>query len=152
MAYTWQDTALRDDFHTRFERHYQSLAKRGHPVSAELALPVGQAANWYWELVSAGAPPSASHVARQLARLCGEDFSVILPWRSLVDAVGRCDEAGRQTAYVQRGVQALVDAGWLEVVTTGQGRAAETRWTITAGAANRWRADLLEVDTPRAAA
>ncbi len=70
---------------------------------------------------------TAHEVAHQVARLCGDDSQVVMPWRSLQSAVGRRD------GFAQRGVRALVEAGWLEVETTGQKRGARTTWRLTVG-------------------
>lgn len=137
-GYAWDDQEMRDDFRARVERHSAMLARRGLPVSAETIPPLGQAANWYWELVAVGLPRSARNVARQVARLCREEFAVTVPWRSLADAVGIADKGGRTMAYTQRGVAYLVESGWLEVATTGRGRGASTAFTIAAGQPGRW--------------
>lgn len=137
-GYAWQDEALREDFRARVARHAAQLARRGRPLSAETVPPVGQAANWYWAAVAAGLPPSARAVARQLARLCGHEASVIVPWRSLADAVGIADRAGRPVAYTERGVRFLTETGWLEVEVSGRGRASRTRFAIAPGWGGWW--------------
>lgn len=81
--------------------------------SAEMAQPVGQAASWY-EDVHLNTFGNASHVAYQIARLCGHDSEVTLPLRSLADAVGRRDEDGRLRSFTDTGIRVLVERGWLE--------------------------------------
>ncbi|MFG2637005.1 hypothetical protein ACGFX8_24610 [Streptomyces sp. NPDC048362] len=56
-----------------------------------------------------------------------------VPWRSLADAVGVRDSAGRVRAYAERGVQALTEAGWLEVETVGSKRGAKTTFGLLPG-------------------
>jgi hypothetical protein len=68
-----------------------------------------------------------------MARLCGDDSEVTIPWRSLSDAVGVRDRGGRAMAWTQRGVKALEDAGWLEVETVGSKRGAKTTFRLLAG-------------------
>lgn len=109
------------------------------PVSAEDREPTGQAALWFRDVehyVSPTAQGTAHAVARQLARLCGDDSQVTgVTWRSLAAAVCRSDSAGRQVAFTERGVQALEEAGWLEHETIGQKRGARTTWRLTVGPA-----------------
>ncbi|GAB3875257.1 hypothetical protein GCM10028802_11140 [Terrabacter terrigena] len=104
-------------------------------VGWEWSPPVGQAAEWLREVNQAlpGGRPSARDTARQLARLCGHDSEVSLPWRSLAEAVGLADAAGRPRAYVEQGVRTLERWGWLEVLTTGAGRGARTTFRLLAG-------------------
>lgn len=107
------------------------------PVSAEDKEPIGQALLWYQDVLRYVPPTlkgTAHAVARQIARLCGDDSQVTgLPWRSLADAVGRRDSVGREMAFTQSGVQALCEAGWLEVETVGQKRGAVTTRRLTVG-------------------
>jgi hypothetical protein len=112
--------------------HQVFVRKRGHAMSDEHMPPTGQAAVWYGDVICY-VPPSGQHVARQIARLCGADSLVTLPWRSLADAVGITDKAGRLMAYTQRGVQVLVDSGWLKVETTGSKRGARTTFYLMTG-------------------
>ncbi|MFF2163110.1 hypothetical protein ACFVWP_20675 [Streptomyces sp. NPDC058175] len=72
-------------------------------------------------------------MARQIARLCGDDSQVTIPWRSLADAVGIRDRAGNLRRYTERGVKSLKDAGWLEVETVGSKRGAKTTFRLLAG-------------------
>ncbi len=64
------------------------LRKRGFALAAEAIPPTGQAALWYADAIQC-VPRSGQAVARQIARLCGDDSKVTIPWRSLADAVGR---------------------------------------------------------------
>ncbi|MEU9329696.1 hypothetical protein AB0D91_38960 [Streptomyces canus] len=108
------------------------LRKRGFVLSAEMAPPTGQAALWYADTVQC-VPRSGQAVARQIARLCGDDSEVTIPWRSLADAVGVRDRAGNLRRYTERGAKALTDAGWLEVETVGSKRGAKTTFRLLAG-------------------
>lgn len=120
------------EFRECVARHRSLLRRRGFALSTENVPPRGQAAEWFWACAD-HVPRNAQHVARQLARLCGDDIEVTLPWRSLADAVGRTDKAGRPMAYVQNGVLPLTERGWLEVVTVGRGRGARTVWRLLVG-------------------
>lgn len=111
----------RPSFNDLVQHHRELLRKRGFPLSVENHLPEGQAARWYSD-VSGCVPPSASHVAKQLARLCREDSQVSVSIRSLADAVGRRDRLNRLSAYTERGLKALVDSGWLRTRVTGSGQ------------------------------
>ncbi|MEU3661760.1 hypothetical protein AB0E77_18715 [Streptomyces sp. NPDC032940] len=108
------------------------LRKRGFPLAAETVPPTGQAGMWYTDVIQC-VPRSGQAVARQIARLCGDDSQVTIPWRSLSDAVGVRDRAGNLRRYTERGVRNLVDAGWLEVETTGAKRGAKTTFRLLAG-------------------
>lgn len=108
------------------------LRKRGFALAAETAPPTGQAALWYADAVQC-VPRSGQAVARQIARLCGDESEVTVPWRSLADAVGVRDRAGNLRRYAERGVKALIDAGWLEVETVGSKRGAKTTFRLLAG-------------------
>jgi hypothetical protein len=57
-------------------------------------------------------------VARQIARLCGDESEVTVRWRC---------------RYTERGVKALIDAGWLAVETVGSKRGAKTTFRLLAG-------------------
>lgn len=111
------------------DRHQHALARRGFALAHEHQPPTGQAALWLDD-VEQDVSPSGFRVARQLARLCGDDSTVTIPWRSLADAVGHADKAGRTRAYTERGVEVLVKAGWLSVETTGQKRGARTTFSL----------------------
>lgn len=117
--------------------HRRKLKKRGFPQAAENIPPIGQAADWYHDAVQY-VPRSGMLVARQIARLAGEGCEVTIPWRSLADAVGVVDKAGRHIAYTQRGVKTLVDAGWLSVKTKGKGCTAKTTFCLEAGDLYDW--------------
>ncbi|MDX2736398.1 hypothetical protein [Streptomyces caniscabiei] len=117
------------------EEHRRKLRKRGFVLAAEHIPPVGQALLWYHDVIHF-VPPSGARVARQIARLAGEDSQVTIPYRSLSDAVGWPDKAGREYAYMQRGVQALVDSGWLTVETVGEKRGAKTTFYLQVGDLN----------------
>lgn len=97
--------------------------------SAEMHPPIGQAYRWYRDAVH-DVPLSGMLVARQIARLCGDDSRVSVPWRSLADAVGRKDAQGRTRAFTERGAQTLTEAGWLRVETTGEKRGAVTTFYL----------------------
>ncbi|QNK52490.1 hypothetical protein H7F30_13000 [Dermacoccus sp. PAMC28757] len=92
----------------------------------------GQARAWLEDVVWF-VPQSGQRVAVQIARLCGEGSEVTVPWRSLAEAVGIADAAGRHIAYTQRGVEALVNADWLSVESSGKGRSATTTFRLLAG-------------------
>ncbi len=119
------------------KEHRRLLKKRGFPLAAEHMPPEGQAALWFQDVIQA-VPRSGLHVARQLARLCGDDSQVTIPWRSLADAVGRRNRAGNLRSYTERGVRALVDAGWLTVETTGSKRGAKTKFSLQVGEFADW--------------
>ncbi|MEV2212985.1 hypothetical protein AB0H86_16285 [Streptomyces sp. NPDC050997] len=108
------------------------LRKRGFALAAETAPPTGQAALWYADAVLC-VPRSGQAVARQIARLSGDESEVTVPWRSLADAVGVRDRAGNLRRYTERGVKALIDAGWLEVETVGSKRGEKTTFRLLAG-------------------
>lgn len=108
------------------------LRKRGCALAAETARPGGQAALWYADAALC-VPRSGQAVARQLARLCGDEAEVTIPWRSLADAVGVRDRAGNLRRYTERGVTALTDAGWLDVETVGSKRGAKTTFSLLPG-------------------
>ena len=72
----------------------------------------GQGAEWYLDL-RWQASPTARDVAQQLARFRGHDSEVVMPWRTLADAVGKRDRANRTRAYVESGVDVLKrHGGW----------------------------------------
>jgi hypothetical protein len=108
------------------------LRKRGFALAAETVPPTGQAGRWYADVIQC-VPRSGRAVARQIARLCGDDSEVTIPWRSLADAVGTRDRAGRTIAYAQRGVEILADAGWLEKETVGSKRGSKTTFRLLPG-------------------
>lgn len=93
---------------------------------------MGQAGFWYEDVIRE-VPRSGRDVARQIARLCGDDSLVTVPYRSLADAVGVADKAGRQRAYTERGIQALIESGWLKVETVGEKRGAKTTFYLMPG-------------------
>ncbi|MFG3018313.1 hypothetical protein ACGFZQ_07120 [Streptomyces sp. NPDC048254] len=108
------------------------LRKRGFALAAETVAPAGQAALWYGDVIQC-VPRSGQAVARQIARLCGDDSEVTVPWRSLADAVGTRDRAGNLRRYTERGAKTLIDAGWLEVETVGSKRGAKTTFRLLSG-------------------
>ncbi|WP_225826850.1 hypothetical protein [Streptomyces naphthomycinicus] len=108
------------------------LRKRGFALAAETNHPTSQAVWWYGDAIQC-VPRSGQAVARQIARLCGDDSEVTVPWRSLADAVGVRDRAGNLRRYTERGVKALTDAGWLEVETVGSKRGAKTTFRLLPG-------------------
>lgn len=136
----------REDLHKRAGNTGSVIGAMRRARSAESLPPVGQGAEWYGDVlrnVRCGKSGSAWAVARQLARLCGDDSEVTMPRRSIVDAVQDADTLGRDTAFVERGRDVLVDLGWLEVETVGRGRGARTTWRLMPGAcADDWMAAL----------
>jgi hypothetical protein len=116
----------------RIKEHGRLLTKRGQPLAAENMPPTGQAYLWYQDVIQC-VPLSGMLVAKQIARLCGEGSQVTIPWRSLSDAVGRKNRAGNLRSYTERGVQALVESGWLTVRTVGSKRGAKTTFTLQVG-------------------
>ncbi|WP_143675047.1 hypothetical protein [Streptomyces sp. ScaeMP-e48] len=142
-AFKRKGTSFLALFSSGIERHRKMLNRRGrHRVSteplarfalpAEHLSPTGQAYGWYQEVIHY-VPLSGMHVAKQLARLAGEDCEVTIPWRSLTDAVGKADRLGRARAYTERGVEALIDGGWLTVETVGSKRGAKTTFSFQVG-------------------
>ncbi|MFI2373048.1 hypothetical protein [Streptomyces sp. NPDC018833] len=121
-----------EDLFPKVEENRIRLRKRGYALAAEHYPPTGQAAQWYADVIQC-VPRSGQLVAKQLARLCGEDSRVTVPWRSLADAVGVRDSAGRERAYTERGVQVLVESGWLTVETIGVKRGAKTTFSLEPG-------------------
>lgn len=118
----------------RVARHRPLLERRGFAQSAEDSPPVGQAGLW-WDHVQREIPLSARLVARQLARLCGDDSQVTVTWRALADAVGQVDKAGRLVAFTQRGVEALVEHERLRTEVVGRGPGARTTFYLLTGPA-----------------
>ena len=116
----------------KVDQHRRLLEKRGSPLAAENWPPTGQAAAWYWDVIRY-VPRSGMRVARQIARLCGEDSQVTVPWRSLADAVGVRNKAGNLRSYTERGAKVLAEAGWLEIETVGRGRGARTTFLLCVG-------------------
>lgn len=125
------------------ERHRKLLERRArhrlpneslksYVLAAENLPPVGQAYGWYQEVIHY-VPLSGMLVAKQIARLCGDDSQVTIPWRSLAESVGRKDRLNRERAYTERGVQTLIDGGWLTVETIGQKRGAKTTFYLQVG-------------------
>ncbi|MFB7548924.1 hypothetical protein [Streptomyces sp. NPDC056154] len=120
------------DYGHAIEVRRVKIRKRGFALAAETIPPAGQAALWYSDAVQC-VSRSGQAVARQIARLCGDDSQVTIPWRSLADAVGIRDRAGHLRRYTERGVRTLVDAGWLEVETVGSKRGAKTTFRLLPG-------------------
>ncbi|KQZ88880.1 hypothetical protein ASD62_05750 [Phycicoccus sp. Root563] len=131
---------MTETWDAKVQRHRELVRKRGSALSHECVPPVGHAADWYWDAINY-VPRSGRLVARQLARLCGDDTELVLPIRSLTDAVATRDKAGRTRAFVERGVEVLADAGWLHVHKIGHGRGARTTYRLHPGD----RHDVLEV-------
>jgi hypothetical protein len=121
-----------EDLFPKIEESRAKLRKRGYALAAEHYPPTGQASQWYADVIQV-VPRSGQRVAKQLARLCGEDSRVTIPQRSLADAVGCRDKAGNLRAYAERGVEILKDSGWLEVQTVGRGRGAKTTYSLLPG-------------------
>lgn len=103
------------------------------PVAGEDKPPCGQAALWLEDVLREVSAPTAQAVARQLARLCGEDSSVTTTRRSLADAVGLMDKRHRLRAYSEAGVDVLVSRGWLRVEVSGRGCQARTTYFLLPG-------------------
>jgi hypothetical protein len=122
-------------------------------MAAELLHPIGQAALWYDDVIRE-VPPSGMRVARQIARLCADDSRVSISWRSLADAVGQLDTAGRHVAYTQSGVAVLVSCDWLRVETVGAKRGAVTTFYLLPGERKAWLGGVPEavLDAPLEAA
>jgi hypothetical protein len=121
-----------ETFAEKVERHHALLKKRRHPITAENMPSTGQAALWFGDVIQC-VPRTGQHVARQVARLCGEDSQVIVPLRSVADAVGQRDRAGRLVAYTERGVKTLIEAGWLKTETAGSGPGSVTTYLLMPG-------------------
>lgn len=119
-------------FSDRVDNRAELLARRGAPQPAEDWPPTGQAALWHTDVVQC-VPRTGQLVARQLARLCAEDSQVTVSSRSLADAVGHRDGAGRQRAFTERGVQCLTESGWLDVQVTGTGQSIRTTYYLLPG-------------------
>jgi len=111
-------------------RHWLRFRKRGVAWSAEITPAVGQAALWYQD-VKKVAPVTGSAVAEQIARLCREDSEVTTSIRSLADAVGRTDKAGRKVAFTERGIEWLIANEWLLKRVTGKGQKVRTTYSLT---------------------
>jgi len=114
------------------ERHHGLQVKRGHALSADVLQPSGQAAGWYQDVIRC-VPWSGQVVAHQIARLCGDDSVCSVPIRSLADAVGQRDRAGRQVALTERGIEVLVESGWLRTEVTGRGQNIVTTYYLMPG-------------------
>ena len=136
-AIEWHDDRTHDVY----------LRKRGHAMADEHMPAVGQAALWYGDVINY-VPRSGQAVGKQIARLCGADSLVTLPWRSLADAVGQRDKASRLRAFTERGVQVLTETGWLRVDTTGRGRGSRTTFLLLPGdlTDHRWTYPMDESD------
>lgn len=124
--------APRPPFDERVQRRTVLLARRGMAQSAEDAPPHGQASLWLAD-VALCVPRTGQLVARQLARLCGDDSQVTISSRSLADAVGHRDRAGRQRAFTERGLRCLVDAGWITAETSGRGPESLSTYRLLPG-------------------
>ncbi|MFE0509627.1 hypothetical protein [Streptomyces sp. NPDC058964] len=127
-----KDTGFLSRYADRIKEHGRLLAKRGQPLAAENMPPIGQAHLWYRDVIQY-VPLSGMLTAKQIARLCGDDSQVTIPWRSLADAVGRKNRTGNLRSYTERGVQALVESGWLTVETIGSKRGASTTFYLQVG-------------------
>ena len=120
-------------FRERVNEAQPRVRKRGGGLGAEVDYPTRQALLWYLDVIHHVPTGTATDVSKQLARLCGDDSLVTVPWRSLADAVGKTDKAGRLVAYTERGVKVLVEAGWLTVETIGRKRGAKTTFYLMPG-------------------
>lgn len=121
-----------ESFSVEVERHRELLRKRKMPLAAEEYMPIGQALGWYEDVILC-VPRSGQVAARQIARLCGDDSQVTVPLRSLADAVGLRDSAGRDSAYTRRGIECLVEAEWLKTDTAGSGQTISTTFYLMPG-------------------
>lgn len=119
-------------FAQRVEEHQRLLRRRKSPQATEVHPPIGQAALWHTDVILC-VPRTGRDVARQIARLCGDDSRVTIPIRSLADAVGHRDSAGRDSAYTRRGIKCLVDAEWLRAEVTGSGQDKVTTYYLLPG-------------------
>ncbi|MFJ4941517.1 hypothetical protein ACIP4V_02615 [Streptomyces albidoflavus] len=119
------------------KEHRRKLCKRGFPLAAEHIPPTAQAALWYEEVIQY-VPRTGIDVARQIARLCGDDTRVTIPDRSLTDAVGKRNRAGNERSYTERGVQVLTEAGWLRQEVVGKKRGAKTTYYLEVGDLIDW--------------
>ncbi|GAA1751114.1 hypothetical protein [Aeromicrobium alkaliterrae] len=129
----WSElTSTCDPWETAVQERWRLHRKRGSAMAEEHTPPHGQAALWFADVLQSTSP-SGRDVARQLARLCGDDSKVTIPHRSLSDAVGVRDSIGRQRAYTERGVEMLTNAGWLRVETVGLKRGARTTYYLMPG-------------------
>lgn len=122
----------RPAFEERVQHRQGLLEKRGYPHFAELTFPQGQASLWYDDVIRC-VPKSGRLVAKQVARLCGNDSRVTISIRSLADAVGVPDRDGRLVAFTERGIQALVESGWLRTATSGSGQNIITTFYLLPG-------------------
>lgn len=128
----------RMDFNQKIQQHREVLRKRGNvAIATEHQPPTGQAYYWYQDVIPQ-VPECGRNVSHQIARLCGDDSQVTVPYRSLADAVGKYDKTGPR-AYVERGVRMLIDAGWLKVQTVGKKRGASTTFYLLAGEDSEYR-------------
>ncbi|MFB8211606.1 hypothetical protein [Streptomyces sp. NPDC056010] len=125
------------DYAEELDEKWRKLKKRGFALAAEHTPPTGQAASWYEEVIQY-VPRTGRDVARQIARLAGEGCEVTIPWRSLADAVGKRNRAGNLISYTQRGVEVLVESGWLTTKTVGQKRGAKTTFSLEVGDLYDW--------------
>lgn len=120
------------DYVTEIAEKRRKLKRRGFALAAEHTPPTGQAALWYEEVIHY-VPRTGRDVARQLARLAGEDSVITIPDRSLADAVGKVNRAGNLNSYMERGVKVLIDSGWIRKEVTGAGCAAKTTYYLQVG-------------------
>ena len=106
-------------------------ARRWAAVQAGYRGLQGQAAAWYADVLDdCSVRLPGLLVAKELARLCGDDSRVKISWRSLADDVGRKDKGGRRVAFTEGGVKTLVSSGWLKVESTGVGNRKSTTFFL----------------------
>jgi len=109
------------------------VSRGGYPVSAEDAAPIGQAAAWLTDVYS---DPSIGMIhlpiARQIARLCGNDSVMASTYEKLAEAVGaKVKRRGRgyfdrmgdpvphSMSQTRDAVRRLCSRGWLHVTPGG---------------------------------
>ena len=119
-----------DDLKANQQAHGGISERMRQPACAEDAPAVGQAAAWLADVEHVITAPSAVAVAKQLARLAGEDSQVTIPLRSLADAVGQRDSKRRLRAFTESGIDVLVRRGWIAKETVGRGRGARTTFFL----------------------
>lgn len=146
-AATVKQAKLLTDYAKEIAAKRVELRKRADRAGAKSVIRYAMAAEnrnsqswtqeWYEEAFRY-VPKSGASVAKQLARLAGDDFDVTVTWKSLAEAIGKADKLGRPVAYTQRGVKTLEEAGWLSRTVTGKGRGAKTVFHLQVGDIAPW--------------
>ncbi|WP_431036772.1 hypothetical protein ACQYWQ_21765 [Streptomyces sp. P6-2-1] len=114
------------------EERREKYRKRKAPMAQENMPPVGFSYVWYQTVVHY-VPRSGMAVAKQLARLAKGEATVTISNRSLADAVGIWNKAGNLRSYTERGVEILIEAGWLKKEIAGTKRGATTTYYLKMG-------------------